>query len=255
MITDPGFIAAALVGTFLVGMSKSGFLIGVGTLGVPLMALFVPPVQAAAILLPLLIATDWIGVISYRKTYDWANLRILIPSAFIGTAAGWATASFVTDAMILVLVGLIGLSFTLNYWFGRRPSGGHVATGPSWGRGLFWGSTSTYTSFFAHAGGPPFAVYILPQRLPNEVYAGTTIIFYTLMNLLKVPPYLMLGQFTRESLMISAMLLPVAWVSTMIGIWLVRRMPREPFYRLAYATQFVVSAKLLWDGAWRMAAG
>ncbi|MGE0629304.1 MAG: sulfite exporter TauE/SafE family protein [Hyphomicrobiaceae bacterium] len=252
MITDPWFYATALVGTFLIGMSKSGFLIGAGMLGVPLMALTIPPVQAAAIQLPLLIATDWIGVLGYRKTYDRANLKILVPAAFIGTAAGWATASIVTDGMIRTLVGIIGVTFTLNYWLKREPPGGHAPTKASWGRGLFWGGLSTYTSFFAHAGGPPYAVYILPQRLPNLVYAGTTIMFYALINILKVPPYFMLGQFSSENLLTSAVLLPVAWASTMVGIWLVRRVPPGPFYRLAYATLFVISLKLLWDGAWQL---
>ena len=88
MITDVWFYPAALVATFLIGMSKSGFLPGISSLGVPLMALWVSPVQAAAIQLPLLIVTDWIGIWNYRKSYDWANLRILIPSAFVGAALG-----------------------------------------------------------------------------------------------------------------------------------------------------------------------
>jgi uncharacterized membrane protein YfcA len=248
MLTDPWFYAAAIVGTFLIGMSKSGFMPGIGAMGVPLMALTISPVQAAAIQLPILVATDLIGVWNYRRQYHWPNLRLLILPAFIGIAAGWATVAWVTDAHIRVVVGLIGVIFTLNYWFGRQPPDDTAPSGPDPKRAMFWGSLSSYTSFFAHSGGPPYAVYILPQRLPNTLYAGTTIMFFSLVNALKLPPYFMLGQLSFTNVATSMILFPVAWISTLIGIWLVRRVPAKPFYRILYATQFLVSLKLLWDG-------
>src|SRR5262245_24316666 len=116
MITDPWFYVAAILGTFLIGMSKSGFMPGIGALGVPLMALSVSPMQAAAIQLPLLVATDVLGIWNYRRTYHWPNLRLLLPAAFLGCGAGWATISWVSEAHIRILVGLIGVVFTLNYW-------------------------------------------------------------------------------------------------------------------------------------------
>ncbi len=248
MLTDPWFYAAAIVGTFLIGMSKSGFMPGIGSLGVPLMALTISPVQAAAIQLPLLVATDLIGVWNYRRQFHWPNLRLLIAPAFIGIAAGWATVAWVTDAHIRILVGVIGVVFTLNYWFGRKPPADTPPRGPDVVRATFWGSLSSYTSFFAHAGGPPYSVYILPQRLPNALYAGTTIMFFSLVNALKLPPYFMLGQLSFTNVATSMILFPVAWVSTLFGIWLVRRVPAKPFYSILYASQFLISLKLLWDG-------
>lgn len=255
MITDPWFYAAAIVGTFLIGMSKSGFMPGIGALGVPLMALTISPVQAAAIQLPLLVATDLIGVWNYRRSYDWRNLRLLLPAAVLGVALGWATAAWVTEAHVRILVGLIGVVFTLNYWFGRKPDESVAPRGPDWMRAGFWGTLSSATSFFAHAGGPPYSVYILPQRLPNAIYAGTTIMFFSAVNMLKVPPYFMLGQLTATNVLTSVLLFPIAWAATLVGIWLVRRVPAKPFYRLLYACQFVVSIKLLWDGLAQVLGG
>ena len=250
MITDPWFYATAAIGTFLIGMSKSGFLPGIGALGVPLMALYVSPVQAAAIQLPLLVATDWIAVWKYRRDYDLANLRILLPAGVLGVAAGWATAAYVSEPMLRIMIGALGIVFTLNYWLQRRPVTGESVPPrrPDWPRGTLWGGLGAYTSFFAHAGAPAYSVYILPQRLPNAIYAGTTLIFFAEVNLLKLPAYLALGQLSWPNLMTSAVLFPVAWVSTLLGIWLVRRVPAEPFYRLLYGCQFLVSIKLLWDG-------
>ena len=257
MITDPWFYATATIGTFLIGMSKSGFLPGIGSLGVPLMALYVSPVQAAAIQLPLLVATDWIAVWKYRREYDWANLRILLPSGVIGITAGWLTASWVSEPMLRVMIGVIGIAFTLNYWLARRGTGGEdaPATGPDWTRGLGWGALAAYTSFFAHAGGPAYSVYMLPQRLPNAIYAGTTLIFFATVNIMKVPPYFAIGQLSSANLLTSAVLFPVAWGATLIGIWLVRRVPSGPFYKMLYACQFLVSVKLLWDGVRQLMRG
>jgi uncharacterized membrane protein YfcA len=252
MITDPWFYAAAVFGTFLIGMSKSGFLPGIGSLGVPLMALTVSPVQAAAIQLPLLVSTDIVAVWNYRRSFDRANLEVLLPSAFIGAALGWATAAWVSEAHVRIMVGLIGVVFTLNYWFRPTPVGDIAPRAPDWRRATFWGTLSSYASFFAHAGAPPYAIYILPQRLSSALYAGTTVMYFALVNALKLPPYFFLGQLSPTNLMTSAALFPVALVATFIGIWLVRRVPREPFYKLLYVTQFVISAKLLWDGAWQV---
>jgi uncharacterized membrane protein YfcA len=248
MITDPWFYAAALVGTFLIGMSKSGFLPGIGMLGLPLMALTVSPILAAAIQLPLLVATDLIGVWNYRRTYHWPNLRLLLPSAFIGVWLGYVTAAWISEAHVRIVVGLIGVVFTLNYWFGRQPDESTPPRGPDAPRALFWGSLAACTSFFAHAGAPPYAVYILPQRLQNSLYAGTTIMFFAVVNWLKLPAYFMLGQLSWTSLTTSAILFPVAWMATLIGIRLVERVPAKPFYKLLYGCQLLVSLKLLWDG-------
>jgi uncharacterized membrane protein YfcA len=252
MITDPWFYAAAVLGTVLIGMSKSGFLPGIGSLGVPLMALTVPPVQAAAIQLPLLVATDMLAVWTYRRSFDRPNLKVLLPSAFIGAGLGWATAAWVSDAHVRIMVGVIGIAFTLNYWLRPRPVGDIAPRGADWRRATFWGTLSSYTSFFAHAGAPPYAVYILPQRLPNALYAGTTVMYFAAVNALKLPPYFFLGQLSASNLLTSVALFPVALVATLAGIWLVRRVPREPFYKLLYASQFMVSVKLLWDGVWQV---
>jgi hypothetical protein len=245
MITDPWFYAVAIPAVVLTGLSKGGFLTNLGGLAVPLMSLAISPVQAAGIMLPILILMDWIGVFAYRRDWSAANLRILAPASAVGILLGWATAAYVTDAHVRLLVGLIGIVFTLSYWL--RPMVG-AAPGPNVRRGAFWGVLSGFTSFVSHNGGPPYAVYMLPQRLPNAIYAGTSVMLFTLINLLKVPPYIFLGQFSTGNLATVAVLLPLAPLAIMAGIWLVRRISEEPFYKIAYGSLFVISIKLTWDG-------
>jgi uncharacterized membrane protein YfcA len=245
VLSDPWFYAVAGFSVLIVGLSKSGFLTGLGVLGVPIMTFVMPPVQAAAIMLPILIAMDAVGVWAYRRDWDRRNLVLLIPSAALGIGIGWATAAHVTDAAVRLIVGAIGLVFTLDYWLKLRPRGNGKAGVPS---GLFWGTITGFVSFVSHAGSPPFQIYVMPQRLAPALYAGTSAMLFAAINLLKVGPYMVLGQFDRANVMASLALMPLAPVGIYLGLWLVRKIPAEPFYRLAYGLLLAVSLKLIYDG-------
>jgi uncharacterized membrane protein YfcA len=249
MITDPAFYAVAIPAIVLTGLAKGGFLGGLGGLAVPLMSLVVSPVQAAAIMLPILIAMDWVGVAAYRREFDLANLKILLPAAIVGIGAGYLTAAFVTEAHVRLVVGIIAVAFALDHFAGRRAP---VAAGPSVVKGSFWGLVAGFTSFVSHAGGPPVSVYLLPQRLANAVYAATTVMFFTVVNLVKVVPYFALGQFGPANLATTGVLLPLAPLAMMAGIWATRRIPQAPFYTIAYASLLVIGVKLIWDGLARI---
>jgi hypothetical protein len=246
MITDFWFYAAAIPAVLLVGLSKGGFAGGLGILGVPMMALTVSPLQAAGILLPILIAMDMIGVWAYRKSFHKHNLLLLVPGAAIGILIGALTASLVTDSFVRLLIGTIALAFALDHWIGRRAEAAPKGTNAP--KGVFWGGVGGFTSFVAHAGGPPFQIYMLPQKLDKVVYVGTSVMFFTLVNLIKVPPYAMLGQFQSENLMTSLVLLPLAPIGMGLGIKALHVIPEKPFYRIAYAALFCVGLKLVWDG-------
>lgn len=245
MLSDPWSFAIAAFAVLLVGLSKSGFLSGLGVLGVPILTLVMPPVQAAAILLPILISMDVVGVWAYRRDWDGRNLAILVPSAALGIAIAWATASYVTDAAVRLMVGGIGFLFTLDYWLKLRPApSGQAAVLP----GMFWGWVAGFVSFISHAGGPPFQIYVMPQRLQPVVYAGTSAMMFAAVNLLKVGPYLALGMFDRANLHLSLLLIPLGPVGIYLGLWMVRRIPTGPFYRIAYGLLLAVSLKLIADG-------
>lgn len=246
MLTDPWFYAAAVPAVLLTGLSKGGFLGGIGGMAVPIMSLVISPVQAAAIMLPILIAMDWTGVWAYRRDWSAANLKILLPAAAVGVIIGWSLAKVINDAHVRVLVGSIGFLFAANWWLGLRPR--KAAPGPHAVKGGVLGAVSGFTSFVSHTGGPPFAVYMLPQRLPNATYVGTSVMFFTAVNLIKVPPYLLLGQFDAANLKTAAALSIPGMAAMAAGIWLTRRIPQEPFYRVVYGCLLLISAKLIWDG-------
>ncbi|MDB5548364.1 MAG: hypothetical protein JWP21_1811 [Tardiphaga sp.] len=244
IIADPAFYLAAIPAVILLGLSKGGFS-GVGTAATPLLALYLPPLEAAALLLPVLITQDIISVYVYRRDWDSTNLKALLPGALVGMALGWWLASRISDDAVRVAVGLIGVLFVAHVVLQRavlEPRRMNKAGG------AFWGGVTGFTSFLTQGGGPPFQVYMLPQRLPKLVLVGTTAIFFAILNALKIVPYFALGQFTAVNLWTSAALLPVAIAANFAGIWLVKHTPTGLFYRIAYALLLLISLTLLWQG-------
>ncbi len=238
------FILAAAVAALLVGLSKGGLSL-MGTLGVPVLALVISPVKAAALLLPILVISDIVGLWLYRREFDRRNLAILIGGGVIGIAIGWMTASLVSDRMVAFMIGLIGIVFCVNTWRLRRvkvaPKPAHIP------RGIFWGTVLGFSSFVSHSGGPPYQVYVLPQQLPKTIYAGTTTMVFAAVNAMKLLPYWALGQFTPANLTTSLYLMPIAIAGTFAGVKLVRVLPQRSYFLFVQWLLFIVSIKLVAD--------
>ncbi len=243
MIDDPIFYFLAIPAVILLGLAKGGFA-GIGTLSVPMIALVVPPVQAAAITLPILMVQDVISVTAYWRKWDGRNLAILLPGAAAGILLAYLFAAYVTDAALYVVLGLISAVFGLRSLFAKdiTPKKGGVPAG------LFWGGTSGFVSMIANAGAPPFQLYVLPQRLPRDIFVGTSMIFFAIVNWIKLPGFAALGQFTHQNVMTAAVLMPLAVASTGAGVWLVRRTSNDAFYKIVYVLMVLVGAQLIWRG-------
>lgn len=243
---EVAFYLAALPAAMLVGLSKGGLPI-VGMLGVPILALVVSPVHAAGLLLPIFVVSDWFGLWAYRKEFSGRNLAILVPGAIVGIGLGWLTAARVSEEAVTLLVGLIGLAFVADR---IRTTGRERPPRPAdVPRGLFWGTITGFTSFVSHSGAPPYQMYALPQRMPKMVFAGTSTVFFTIVNAVKLIPYWALGQLSLANLKTMAVLFPAAILATWAGVHLTRRIPETLFFRLVLSALAVVSVKLTWDGA------
>jgi uncharacterized membrane protein YfcA len=245
LVDDPWFYVAAIPAVLLFGVSKGGFGGGLGIVAVPLMALTVSVAQATAIMLPVLLAMDAVAVLSYRRDWDRANMLILAPAALVGLVIGTFTFRLFDDSAIRVLLGVIAVGFALNHWLRRAPA---QAAGRSTTKGGFWGALAGFTSFVAHAGGPPLSVYLLPQRLEKGVYVGTTVIFFALVNFAKVVPYAWLGQFDSTNLLTALVLSPLAPIGVVAGLRIQQRIDQRLFYLVVYVFLFVAGVQLILDG-------
>ena len=244
---DPYFVTVAVIAVLIVGLSKAGLLGSLGMVGVPLLSLVMPARDAAGMMLPVLLAMDAIAVFAYRREVDWRVIGIMLPGAAVGTLLGWVLWAFVSDSAVLLFVGVVTLLFILDAILPLRKKLEGLPPSRPWG--IFWGAFSGFTSFISHTGGPPFQIYVLPQRLPPAIYAGTTAVFFAIVNTAKLIPYFFLGQLNVHNLTLSAMLIPVGIGGVFIGIALVRRISMALFYRVAYWLVFLLALKLVWDGA------
>jgi uncharacterized membrane protein YfcA len=247
LITDPLFYALAIPAVVALGLSKGGFA-GVGQMATPLLALVMPPLEAAAIFLPIMIVQDWTAVWVYRKDWDGRILAIMIPGALIGIAgAGWL-AAYISDAAVRVFIGVTSIVFVGYSVYGmmrqaRKPTRDGTVAG-----GVFWGALSGFTSTICQAGGPPYQMYVLAQKLAKMRYVGTTAIFFAVMNAVKVAPYLALGQFSGKGFGTSLALLPLALLTNQLGFWLVRRTPQALFYKITLGIMLAISIELAREG-------
>jgi uncharacterized membrane protein YfcA len=246
-ITDPLFYLLAIPAVIALGLSKGGFA-GVGQMATPLLALVMPPLEAAAIFLPIMLIQDANALWVYRKEWSGRILAIMLPGSLIGVAIAGFLAAYISDAAVRAFIGFITIAFVLYSWFGaaRLAREAKQASVPA---GVFWGAFSGFTSTICQAGGPPYQMYVFSQHLPKMIYVGTTAIFVATTNGMKMAPYVALGQFSAKGLGTSLVLLPLALAANQLGFWLVRITPQERFYRIMLIIMFVLAVALLYFGA------
>ncbi len=245
VITDPFFYAVAIPAVLLMGISKSGFGAGFGSLAAPLMALAVTVPQAAAILMPILLLIDLLGLAAFRKSVDMKLLKFLLPFGLLGTVIGALLFKVLDPRIVAGIVGILILIFLAQrLLFPPRADAPHP---PRW-IGAILTSVSGFTSFVAHAGGPPVAFYVIPMRLSPLVFASTMAYFFFFINLSKWIPYAWLGLIDARNMATSLVLLPLAPLGVWVGVRLAKTMSAVLFYRLLYAGMLLTGCKLVWDG-------
>jgi uncharacterized membrane protein YfcA len=248
LITDPWFYAVAVPATLLYGISKGGFGGGLGVIAVPLMALVISPVQAAAILLPVLCAMDIVALWKFRGKWLWPELRVLLPASLLGILVGTLLFEYMSASVVRLIVGVVAVSFTMHFWISRHRSGNkELAVFPQ-SYGIISGTVAGFTSFVAHSGGPPINMYLLRRPLNRIDFAATTVVFFAVANYVKLIPYAWLGQLDTDNLATSASLVILAPIGVLIGAWLHARITDKLFFAFIYNLLFIVGLKLVYDG-------
>ncbi len=245
VVNDPWFYAVAVPAVLMTGLAKSGFASGFGSLAVPLLALTMPVPQAAAILLPLLLVMDATGLQQLWADRDRALVRRLVPWGLAGIVLGWVGFGLLSVKAVAGIVGAMTLAFLAQRLLFRP----RAEAGPPrpW-LGPACATAAGFTSFVAHAGGPPISAYTLPLGLSPRVLSATLAVFFAAVNLAKWGPYAMLGLIDLRNMATSLLLMPLAPLGVWLGVRLLERMSPVVFYRVAYAGMLLTGLKLLWDG-------
>ena len=244
IITDPYFYAVTIPAVLLLGVSKSGFGAGFGSLAVPVMALAVTVPQAAAILMPVLLVMDILGMAAFRKDFDLKLLKFLIPCGLVGIVVGALLFKVLDSATVAGMVGV----FTLLFLAQRLlfPPTVDSAPPPKW-LGAILTATAGFTSFIAHAGGPPINAYVIPLKMSPVKFTATMAFFFFVINLAKWIPYAWLGLLDMRNMATSLVLLPIAPIGVWVGVRMAKTISPVLFYRLLYTGMLLTGCKLLWD--------
>ena len=228
---DPLFFLVAVPAVLISGMAKGGLGNMLGTACVPIMALVISPVQAAAIILPLLLVMDLISLWKFRGQVDKRTLLTTFPGCIVGVTLAAFLFSHLSEQHVRLLIGVLSLSFCLFQWLKRSHQ---PQRDPGYVRGSLWGTIGGFTSFGVHAGGPPIAIYTLPLGLSSHVLMGTQAWIFAVMNMAKVIAYGSLGQLDTENLSASLMLLPLTPLGVMIGYKILNCVSEKVIYGVSY---------------------
>ncbi|MGD8984251.1 MAG: sulfite exporter TauE/SafE family protein [Desulfobacteraceae bacterium] len=243
----PAFWLCAVAAVMIFGIAKAGFGSGIGIVATPLLSLTIPVTDAVALLLPLLIITDVFSVNHYRMHFSRRSIKLLLPGALLGIAIGGLFfSSFRGNERILrFAIGVLALWFVLFQAFRAKILGVLEKRRPHATKGVLMGAISGFTSTLAHAGGPPVAMYLLPQKFPRDLFVGTTVIYFAVVNLVKLIPYHTLGLLRVGDLATIMILAPLTYVGVRLGIYLNRRFTDLWFNRLVYTILFLTGVQLV----------
>jgi uncharacterized membrane protein YfcA len=247
--TDILFYCVAGAAVILVGLAKGGFA-GLGAAAIPLLALVMDPVAAAGMLLPILMVQDIVSAWAFRRSYDARTLLLTLPGAVVGIFLAWYLASVIPADAVRGFVGVIALAFgtyRLLPLLGRPVKLSGPA--PEW-IGTIMGGIAGFTSQIAHAGGPPFQIWALSRNFPHLVFIGTSSIFFAIINWFKVPAYAALGQFNVQNMTLTAIFLPLAILSTLAGVRLVKRVSPARFNGIINLLMVIIGAELIRQAIW-----
>ncbi|MDP5148462.1 sulfite exporter TauE/SafE family protein [Rheinheimera baltica] len=230
------------VAVLLTGISKSGFAGAIGGITVPLMSLVISPALAAALLLPILIIADVLSLRQWWGQQSNQHLWLLVPAALLGIVVGYVSFGWLDENGLRLLLGVITLLFALNMLL-KLVNQSHLTS--AWA-GRLLGALSGFTSFVAHAGGPPLNMYLLPQHLPKAQYLATAVVFFSAVNLLKLPPYILLGQLNTTLFVYALLSLPLVWLGVKLGMVLQHNISEQVFYKLISISMLLLGLRLIY---------
>jgi len=229
----------------LFGIAKSGLGGSIALISIPLMTIVMPLNQALGIILPILIFSDFIATYKYRKEFDLSTIKLMVPFAAFGIVIGSLTFSYFSEELLKFMIGLMGFLFAGHYFFFKKNK--EAKSEKNFTKGSICSTIAGFTSFCVHAGGTPVSIYLLPLRMKKEIYLGTRIIFFTFVNLIKLPLYINLSMTNLVTFKQSVLLFPLAFIGILIGYRLIKIIEEKLFYNILYTLIFITSTKLLYD--------
>ncbi|MDC0611411.1 sulfite exporter TauE/SafE family protein [Vibrio sp.] len=248
IVTDIWFYIAAIPAVIIFGIGKGGLGGALGIISVPLMALTIAPIQAAAILLPILCIMDVLAIKQHYRNADYSLLKKLLPSAIVGVAIAGVVMQTLPEKEFKILIGALSIIFFLQHVFEKITHRNEIKKEQGRFSGAFWSLLSGFSSTAIHAGGGPLSIYLLPLRLEKVTLIASMAVFFGVVNFFKLIPYFLAGEFDAKNLLTSLVLIPFAPIGVKLGVWLLYRVSQEKIYALCYLFLLLSGLKLVYDG-------
>jgi uncharacterized protein len=246
---SPWFYAVGLVTIFATALSKGAFGGGLPIV-VPGLALVVDPVSAAIIAAPLLVFMDIFTVRAFgRSNWSWLDLKFMLPGLVGGLLIGWALFEFIDRRIVVLIIAVVTMLFAIDWFLRQRKAAAGDPIKASLPLGGLAGLVAGFTTFIAHAGGPPVMMYLLKRGMDKSVLAGTMAMFFLVANCLKMPPYAFL--FAKDPPLIGAALVlaPVVPLGVFVGKIIHDRLDQKAIYLWSHILLLFVGGKMLFDAS------
>ena len=252
----PSLLLAAFAVTFI-GVAKAGFGGGLGMLVTPLCVLAFGSKTAIGILLPLLCAGDAFSLYHYWGKWRGENLKYLLPGVVIGVVTGVQLVGQFSPRQLNIAIGVIAVGYVGFQLVKERIFRAEGAFRPNHRIGLPCGIGMGVTSTFAHGAGPVAAMFLIPQRLPKEIFVGTSVLVFAWVNWIKLPFFIVdrsminvplvaaHALITPATLLTSAKFFPLVPLGVWLGIWLNRRVSEALFVKIIYAILLITGLQLI----------
>lgn len=230
---DTWMLVLAALGAMCIGMSKAG-LAGTSTLNVVLMAQIFGAKQSVGVILPMLIAADFMGYIINRKGGSWRRIVPMVPPAIAGVVVGWFLLGRFDNSMARIVIGWIIIVLLVFNWLLNKRRQDFLALTEhkvfTWSMGFLAG----VVTMLANAAGPVMTVYLLAQHLEKKEHLGVFSRFFLFINLFKVPFSTDLGIINPKSLMTNLTLMPCVVLGVLLGWWILKRLPQKVFENVLF---------------------
>lgn len=237
--------ALAALAVLFIGLSKAGFGGGLGMLTTPLCALAFPSNEAIGMILPLLCAGDLFSLYHYWRKWNVENLKFLLPGAVAGIIIGVHFIGQFSPRQLNIAIGIIAVTFVLFTVFRESILRAEGAFAPNHKVGIPCGVLAGITSSFAHGAGPVVSMFLVPQRLPKEIFVGSNVLVFFWINWIKVPFFVANNVITPRTLLKSLCFLPLVPLGVWLGVWLNRRFNEKWFIRVVLVALFLSGVQLI----------
>ena len=208
------------ISAFIQGVTSFGF----SLIALPLLALLMPMNQIVPLLVVCSLFLNAVMLWSLHRHVVIRLIRVLLVGGVVGIPIGiWILSRISGDILklaagvVIILVSVVLLSG--NRWQLKEPKVFYFPLGLF--SGIMQGSLSL--------SGPPLVLFLSNQGVDKQTFRANLTAFFTAMNLLSLPGFIISGVMDQSALSVSVYALPGMIIGVVMGNMVASKMPEDLF--------------------------